>query len=102
MKIKIKKIKYQGITTKRVYQEFYIIFENSKLATKFFKELNKKFLMVRKNNYVFFTIFKSFDISTRDSDVINKFQQDLDFIFTISKKIDLVRSIYSINTKQLQ
>lgn len=105
MKTKIKKIEDNNNNMRKSYfQKFYVIFENKRLARNFFnlKDFKYSILPTKKENYVFFCIWKHDTIETTDEIFINiYFNNHLNKIKTAIKKIDQTAPIFAIDETQI-
>ena len=104
MKTKIKIIKSNDNNmTKSYFQKFYVIFENKRLARNFFNLKDFKYLIMptKKENYVFFHIWKHGPIETQEEIILNDFNNHLNKIKTAIKKIDPIAAIFAIDETQI-
>jgi hypothetical protein len=93
------KIKINNNQIKSIFQVFYVIFENTKLADTFcnLKDFKNSKALIKKNELVFFHVSFYTFVETGDESLLNAFNDKLNKIKTAIKKIDPIATIFAIN-----
>jgi hypothetical protein len=93
------KIEIHNNETKSIFQIFYVIFENTKLADTFcnLKDFKNSKALIKKNELVFFHVSLYTFVETGDESLLNAFNAKLNKIKTAIKKIDPIATIFAIN-----
>ena len=98
-----KEIEINNNQIKSIFQIFYVIFENTKLADTFcnLKDFKNSKGLIKKDELVFFRVSLYTFVETCDESLLNNFNDKLNKIKTVIKTIDPIATIFAIDEKQI-